>query len=96
MRIVHVQHKHQVVGKILHFEQDLRKANSHTWGHLQQMNLLRIIEMSLTKVNNQQQQQVMGKFYEEKSYFECYLQPKIGPPSPYQEMVLNVSTLMCS
>jgi hypothetical protein len=37
-----------------------------------------------------------GKILAGKSYSECYLQPKIGPPSPYQEMLLNVFTLMCS
>jgi len=69
-------------GKDLYFEQDLRKANRYTWGHLQQMNLLRIRVMIITKVHIQQQQQVVGKFYQAKSYTECYLQPKIGPPSP--------------
>ena len=52
--------------------------------------------MIITKVHIQQQQLVVEKFYRAKSYTECYLQPKIGPPSPYQEMVLNVFTLMCS
>ena len=27
---------------------------------------------------------------------ECYLQPKLGPPRPHQEMLVNVFTLMCS
>ena len=33
---------------------------------------------------------------QDKHYDECYLQPKIGPPSPHQEIFLNVFTLMRS
>jgi curved DNA-binding protein CbpA len=37
-----------------------------------------------------------GKILAGEIYAECYLQPIIGPPSLYQEMLVNVFTLMCS